>query len=75
MKPFSYVEAATAADAIRTVVSTPGAVFFAGGTTLVDLMKLDVMAPDTLVDVYPAAARHGRGGCGRRTHRRQRAQQ
>ena len=51
MKPFSYVEAATAAEAIRTVVAAPGAAFFAGGTTLVDLMKLDVMVPDTLVDV------------------------
>jgi xanthine dehydrogenase YagS FAD-binding subunit len=51
MKPFSYVEAATAAEAIRTVVSAPGAAFFAGGTTLVDLMKLDVLAPDTLVDI------------------------
>ncbi len=29
----------------------PGAAFIAGGTTLVDLMKLGVESPDTLVDV------------------------
>ena len=51
MKPFSYVEPATAADAIRTVVSAPNAAFYAGGTSLVDLMKLDVLVPSTLVDI------------------------
>jgi xanthine dehydrogenase YagS FAD-binding subunit len=28
-----------------------GAAFYAGGTTLIDLMKLDVMTPSTLVDI------------------------
>jgi xanthine dehydrogenase YagS FAD-binding subunit len=47
MKPFHYVETTT----IEAASSTPGAVFFAGGTTLVDLMKIDVMTPDVLVEV------------------------
>jgi len=51
MTPFQYVEAASAEDAIRAVAGAPGATFFAGGTTLVDLMKLAVLTPDTLVDV------------------------
>lgn len=50
MRPFSYtrppsVEAAVAAGGV------PGAAFLGGGTTLVDLMKLDVVAPASLVDV------------------------
>jgi xanthine dehydrogenase YagS FAD-binding subunit len=51
MKPFQYVKGASADAAIRAVSSTPGAVFYAGGTTLVDLMKIDVMTPDALVDI------------------------
>lgn len=35
--------------------------FLAGGTTLLDLMKLDVMQPDTVIDINPlAAAGYGR---------------
>ena len=47
MKTFEYVAATTVADA----VSRPGATFLAGGTNLVDLMKLGVATPDVLVDV------------------------
>jgi xanthine dehydrogenase YagS FAD-binding subunit len=58
MKPFRYLEGAGAEAAMQAVSGDPGAVFFAGGTTLVDLMKLDVMSPDTLVDIrrLPLAA-------------------
>lgn len=46
MKPFDYVRAGSAADAARR-----GATIIAGGTNLLDLMKLGVMTPDTLVDI------------------------
>ena len=48
MRPFDYVRAdatAQATDAART-----GA-FIAGGTNLLDLMKLEVMAPERVVDI------------------------
>ena len=51
MNPFRYVQEASAEAAVSAVRSAPGAVFFAGGTTLIDLMKIDVLTPDTLVDV------------------------
>lgn len=51
MHLFSYVEGASAESAVRTVSENPQAAFFAGGTTLIDLMKLDVMSPEALVDI------------------------
>lgn len=51
MNPFRYVQETTADAAVRAVSGAPGAVFFAGGTTLIDLMKIDVVRPDTLVDI------------------------
>ncbi|KUL31971.1 FAD binding domain-containing protein [Actinoplanes awajinensis] len=46
MKTFEYRTATGLADGLE-----PGAVFLAGGTNLVDLMKLGVATPDVLVDV------------------------
>lgn len=51
MNPFRYVEENSAESAVRAVSAAPGAVFFAGGTTLIDLMKIDVLTPEALVDV------------------------
>lgn len=58
MRPFAFVAAGDAASAIRAAGVAPAvpapqapAQFLAGGTTLLDLMKLDVMRPATLVDV------------------------
>ena len=51
MKPFGYVAARDAGDAVAIVTARPGAAFLGGGTNLVDLMKLGVTAPDLLVDV------------------------
>ncbi|MBV8707308.1 MAG: xanthine dehydrogenase family protein subunit M [Acidobacteriaceae bacterium] len=51
MRPFHYVESAGAQEATQSVSSGAEAVFFAGGTTLIDLMKIDVLRPDTLVSV------------------------
>src|SRR3546814_12274768 len=39
------------ADAARIVASTPGARFIAGGTNLLDLMKLQIETPAHLVDI------------------------
>jgi len=40
-----------AADAASAVAARPRAMFLAGGTTLVDLLKIDVLTPDTVVSV------------------------
>jgi len=53
MKPFSYERAETPAAAAAAVARTPGAKFIAGGTNLLDLMKLEIEAPAHLVDVGP----------------------
>jgi xanthine dehydrogenase YagS FAD-binding subunit len=50
MKSFEYVRPASVSDAIAAA-SAPGAVYLAGGTNLLDLMKGDVSRPDRLVDV------------------------
>jgi xanthine dehydrogenase YagS FAD-binding subunit len=51
MNAFTFEQVATAADAASAVGARSGAMFLAGGTTLVDLMKVDVLAPDTVVSV------------------------
>ncbi|CUH40403.1 4-hydroxybenzoyl-CoA reductase subunit beta [Jannaschia seosinensis] len=49
MRPFDYARADTTSDAATRAAA--GATFLAGGTNLLDLMKLEVMAPEALVDV------------------------
>ncbi|MBO0891584.1 MAG: FAD binding domain-containing protein, partial [Acidothermales bacterium] len=49
--PFDYERPADVGAAVTAVASRPTAVFLAGGTNLVDHMKLGVARPDTLVDV------------------------
>ncbi len=51
MKAFSYSRARNPAEAAAEVARTPGAKFIAGGTNLLDLMKLEIEAPAHLVDV------------------------
>jgi xanthine dehydrogenase YagS FAD-binding subunit len=51
MKAFAFERVARVTDATSAVAARPAAMFLAGGTTLVDLMKIDVLAPDTVVDV------------------------
>jgi xanthine dehydrogenase YagS FAD-binding subunit len=51
MKPFTYERAASPAQAAAAVAGHPGAKFIAGGTNLLDLMKLQIEAPAHLVDV------------------------
>ena len=49
MRPFSYVSVSDAAAAHASF--RPGAQYLAGGTTLVDLMKLHVEAPPVVIDI------------------------
>lgn len=51
MKAFTYERARTPAEAAAAVARTPGAKFIAGGTNLLDLMKLQIETPTHLVDV------------------------
>jgi xanthine dehydrogenase YagS FAD-binding subunit len=51
MKSFSYERARTPAEAAATAIRRPGARFIAGGTNLLDLMKLEIEAPTHLIDV------------------------
>jgi xanthine dehydrogenase YagS FAD-binding subunit len=51
MKPFTYERARSPAEAAAAAARKPGAKFIAGGTNLLDLMKLEIEAPTHLVDV------------------------
>ncbi len=51
MNPFRYVKATSPADALARMGRNPGARFVAGGTTLLDLMKLGVETPGVLIDI------------------------
>lgn len=51
MKSFTYERAKTPAEAAAIVARTSGAKFLAGGTNLLDLMKLEIETPTHLVDV------------------------
>jgi xanthine dehydrogenase YagS FAD-binding subunit len=51
MKAFTYERAKTAQDAAVMASRTPGAKFIAGGTNLLDLMKLQIETPQHLIDV------------------------
>lgn len=58
MRPFSYERAESAEAAVKRAAETPGAKFIAGGTNLLDLMKLEIEQPAHLIDVgrLPMAA-------------------
>lgn len=61
MRPFAYSRPQAIAQAVQAAAAPPsaasapptaaGAQFLAGGTTMLDLMKLNVMAPEALVDI------------------------
>ena len=51
MRAFTYERAASPAEAAAAVARVPGAKFIAGGTNLLDLMKLEIETPTHLVDV------------------------
>ena len=67
MRPFTYTRAATVAAATRAFFAEPPNAlvqgrkpveYLAGGTTLLDLMKLDVMQPATLIDLNGIGTLH-----------------
>ncbi len=51
MKPFTYERAGSPAEAAAAAAQNPGAKFIAGGTNLLDLMKLEIETPTHLIDV------------------------
>lgn len=51
MKPFTYERATTPAGAAAAAARHPGSRFIAGGTNLLDLMKLEIETPPHLIDV------------------------
>jgi len=66
MRPFRFQRARDAADAVGAAASLGQPMpsidaptqFLAGGTVLVDLMKLDVMRPAQVIDITPLARHH-----------------
>jgi xanthine dehydrogenase YagS FAD-binding subunit len=51
MRPFTYERATSAQAAAAAAARHPGAKFIAGGTNLLDLMKLQIETPTHLIDV------------------------
>jgi xanthine dehydrogenase YagS FAD-binding subunit len=67
MRPFRFETAGTTEDALRQASAllpddeaAPRFNYLAGGTNLIDLMKLDVMRPEQLIGIEPLRAEHGR---------------
>jgi len=55
MKAFTYERVTTPSEAAASAQRTPGAKFIAGGTNLLDLMKLEIETPVHLIDVNALA--------------------
>jgi xanthine dehydrogenase YagS FAD-binding subunit len=51
MRAFTYERAQSAAQAVAAMARVPAAKFIAGGTNLLDLMKLEIETPAHLIDV------------------------
>lgn len=51
MRAFTYQRATSPADAAAAAAKIPGSRFIAGGTNLLDLMKLEIETPPHLIDV------------------------
>lgn len=51
MHPFTYIRAQTIGEAVEIAARSPHARFIAGGTNLLDLMKLDIERPGLLIDI------------------------
>jgi xanthine dehydrogenase YagS FAD-binding subunit len=62
MRPFSYQRIETPDAVLRDAPLAAGDSFIAGGTTLLDLMKLDVMRPQRVVDINPLLGTRAFGG-------------
>jgi xanthine dehydrogenase YagS FAD-binding subunit len=55
MRSFTYERARSPAEAVTAAARIEGAKFIAGGTNLLDLMKLEIEAPTHLIDVNDLA--------------------
>lgn len=55
MRSFDYTRASSVDAAIAAHAPGTNTVFLAGGTTLLDLMKLDIMRPARVVDIHKLA--------------------
>ncbi|WP_280430819.1 FAD binding domain-containing protein [Nocardia brasiliensis] len=51
MKPIAFARAETVDEALIAVAARPNTVFLAGGTTLVDMLRIGAMEPDNVVDI------------------------
>jgi xanthine dehydrogenase YagS FAD-binding subunit len=51
MRPFSYHRAKSAQEALEMAAAMPRSRFIAGGTNLLDLMKLQIETPGALIDI------------------------
>ena len=51
MNAFTFERVTHATDAAAAVAANSGAMFLAGGTTLVDLMKVEVLTPTAVADI------------------------
>jgi len=51
VRSFTYERARSPAEAAAAAARTPGAKFIAGGTNLLDLMKLEIETPQHLIDI------------------------
>ncbi len=57
MNEFSYVRADSVPGALAAASGVPGSVYLAGGTTVVDLLRQGVLAPQVVVDIGPLPLR------------------
>jgi xanthine dehydrogenase YagS FAD-binding subunit len=57
MRPFAFARPADTGEAVRAVASDPQAVFLAGGTNLVDHLRLGIARPALVVDVRTLTSR------------------
>ncbi len=51
MYPFRYIKTTEVSAALNASATASHAVYIAGGTSLIDIMKLDVVTPQLLVDI------------------------
>ena len=61
MQPFTYRRAYEDDEAVKIagMHAADGAAFLAGGTTLLDLAKIEVLTPGAIIDITPLAERFG----------------
>jgi len=53
MNQFEYTRTTEVAGATKAITKTANTRFLAGGTNLIDLMKMGVVVPDRLIDIKP----------------------